>query len=145
MRRSRSNWGHGWKPGRKVRRRFRALAWIWALVIAALLLVPGRNLPGAGLPEAVVTALALGVHFVVFLALAYLAARGYSEDGGYGGGSGDGGSRRPEGCRSRVLAAVLAYCVLLEILQIAVPGRGFEFVDIAIGWLGALLGLGRRG
>ena len=117
---------------------YRGLTWIWVLVIAALLLAPGGALPGAGLPEAVTTALELGVHLVVFLALAYLAARGY------GGDVGDGESRPLQGLRSRVLAAVLAYCVLLEIFQIAVPGRGFEFVDIAIGWLGALLGFGRR-
>ncbi len=133
MRRFRSNRTHRQTVRRTHRRKYRALAWIWALVVAVLLLVPGGGLPGAGLPEAVTTAVELGAHLVVFLALAYLAARGY------------GGSRSPKERRNRVLAAVFAYCVLLEILQIAIPGRGFEFVDIAIGWLGAVLGFGRRG
>jgi len=104
--------------------------------------MPGGDLPGAELPGAVTTTLELGAHLAVFLALAYLAARGYGGDGGDGVST---VSRRPKGRTSRVLAAVLAYCVLLEILQIAIPGRGFEFVDIAIGWFGALLGFGRRG
>ncbi|MCH7666762.1 MAG: VanZ family protein [Acidobacteria bacterium] len=133
MRRFRSNRTHRQTVRRTHRRKYRALTWIWALVGAVLLLVPGGDLPGAGLPEAVTTAVELGAHLAVFLALAYLAARGY------------GGSRSPKEWRSGVLAAVLAYCVLLEILQIAIPGRGFEFVDIAIGWLGAVLGFGRRG
>ena len=138
MRGFRSHRTYGWR----YRRKYRALAWIWALLTAALLLVPGGDLPGAELAEAVTTALELGAHLVVFVALAHLAARGY------GGDAGDGAStvsKRPKGRRNRVLAVVLAYCVLLEIVQIAIPGRGFEFFDIAIGWLGALIGFGRRG
>ena len=103
--------------------------------------MPSEVLPESELPGIVETALELAVHFVVFLGLAYLAARGYAREGLD---NRDGAWRPPTGRRSRLLAAVLAYCVLLEILQIAVPGRNFEFADIAVGWLGALLGIRRQ-
>jgi hypothetical protein len=124
---------------------------VWGVATAGLLLAPGSSLPGSGLPETLETALELGAHLVLFLVLAYLAGHGY---GGYGGSVGPlepAGSKElagltdPVGRRSRVFAAVLAYCVLLEILQIAVPGREFEFVDIAAGWFGAVLGSSKRG
>ncbi len=118
-------------------RRIRGLAALWAVVTAVLLLMPGGGSRlGWDLSEALVTAIELAVHFTLFFGQAYLAGRAY-------GGSSDGVTAvgGTAGHRSRILAAVLAYCVLLEIAQIAVPNRGFEFVDIAAGWLGAVLGI----
>ena len=56
----------------KYRRRYQVLTWIWSFGAATLLLMPGGNLPGRGLPEAVATAVELGVHFGLFLGLAYV-------------------------------------------------------------------------
>ncbi len=110
---------------------FRALTVIWALGTAALLLMPGGNLPDSGLPGALEFAIELGVHFILFFGLSLLAVRGYA------------GPEQEAGRSTRVLAALLAYCVLLEILQIAVPGRNLEVPDLALGMLGVLLGFKR--
>ncbi|MCP4202465.1 MAG: hypothetical protein GY769_11095 [bacterium] len=109
----------------------RALTVVWALGTAALLLMPGHNLPEAGLSEALEAVIELGVHFILFFGLSFLAAHGYAGPG------------QEAGRRSRLIAALLAYCVLLEILQIAVPGRNLEFPDLAVGMLGVLLGFKR--
>lgn len=110
----------------------RGPAVLWAVAAAILLLMPGSSFPDSGLAEPLETAAELGAHFVLFFGLAYLAGRGYA------------GAGTPGGRRSRVLAAILAYCVLLEILQIAIPGRSFELRDIAVGSLGVLFGFKRR-
>jgi hypothetical protein len=120
-------------------RNWRALSVAWAVATAALLLLPGSTLPGRDLPGPLVTAIEIAVHGSLFFGLAWLANRGFVAAAGSAAGSNSQAQRR-----WRVLAVVLAYCVLLEIAQIPVPGRGFEVLDIAVGWLGAILGLGRR-
>lgn len=120
-------------------RNWRALGVGWAVATAALLLLPGSTLPGRDLPGPLVTAIEIAVHWSLFFGLAWLANRGFAAPGGSVAGSSSETNRR-----RRVLAVVLAYCVLLEIAQIAIPGRGFELLDIAVGWLGAILGLRRR-
>lgn len=117
----------------------KGLSLLWAAATGALLLMPGSRLPGARLTEPWVTAIELAIHFVLFFGLSWLSVRGFSP-----------GPRTPDDSdlprlrRRRVLTVVLAYCVLLEILQIAVPGRGFELIDIAAGSLGSLLGFWKR-
>lgn len=127
--------------GSPKRRLFRAMTWIWALGAAALLLAPSRALPGDDLPEAVTTVIELAVHVALFLGLAYVALRGYAPPADSRS-SGGPSSRRAS--RRRLLAAILSYCLALELLQLWVPGRGFEVVDIAAGWIGAALGLARK-
>lgn len=113
-------------------RKGRLAALAWSLLATVLLLTPGPDLPGRGLAASVETAIELSVHVVLFLVLAALARRGFGS-----------AIHRP-GRKSRIFAVVLAYCVLLEILQIAVPGRGFEMIDIAAGGVGAAIGMRAR-
>ena len=131
-----------YSKARREDRTFRALTVIWSLLTTILLLLPGSNFPDPGLSGTLETALEWGVHLILFLVLAYLARRGYAGSSGPPESIGTASARRR---RSRVLAAVLAYCTLLEILQIAIPGRGFEVTDIVIGCLGAVLGFRGRG
>lgn len=102
------------------RRTCRILGVVWGLATGGLLLLPGSRLPGQEFSEPWVTVIELLVHVALFWILAWLTGRGFGH--------------------RRTLAVVLAYCVVLEIAQIAVPGRSFELVDIAAGGLGAILG-----
>lgn len=112
--------------------RIRQLTFFWAAFTAALLLMPSRTfhqVPVAGAFEIV---LDVGAHFFLFGVLALLAVRGFGD------------APFAIGRRSRVFGAVAGYCVLLEILQMPVPGRGFELLDIAVGWLAIVIGFAWR-
>jgi len=115
---------------------YKALALLWAFAMAALLLAPGNSFSEVRFSETVAKLIEVGVHFFGFLVLAFLAVRSAPREDG---------STSSKRRRVRLLTAVLAYCVLLEIAQIPIPGRGFEFTDIAIGGLGTLVGFLRRG
>jgi len=101
---------------------------LWALLTAVLLLLPGSVLePGRTLPSRLEEAVELTVHFVLFFVLAWLVARARGD--------------AAAGAGARVTVAVIvAYCTALEFLQILVPNRGFELLDIAFGWLGIWAG-----
>jgi len=104
----------------------RPLAAVWALLTNVLLLLPGSSweavAPGLGLDEA----LEVTAHFVLYFVLTCLVWAGFvtpTDD-----------TPGPSGREWLVALAVL--CVGLEVLQIQVPNRSVELVDIAVGLLG---------
>lgn len=121
---------------------YKALTLLWALVCAVLLLVPSADLPGQEWSGIVKAAIEIAVHIGLFFVLAWLAANGFSavkeaiESSAVA---------LPADRKTQVFAVVLAYCLLLEILQIPVPGRNFELLDLVAGGLGAVVGSWRPG
>lgn len=105
----------------------------WAVLTAVVLLVPGTAMPlGEALPLGPKAFVEMAAHVVLFWILGWLVKRGFVVDG------------RGRALRMRWLQALLSYCVLLELIQIAVPFRGFQFVDVVLGFVGVFLGLGWR-
>ncbi len=99
---------------------FRALAWILVAAIVTLSVVPPSLRPVTGTPHDI-------EHFAIFLSCGYAFALGY---------------------RSRHMlhgAALVAFCGVVELLQLGVPGRharatGFV-VDAIASCAGLLLGM----
>jgi VanZ family protein len=96
----------------------------WTGFCSWLLLLPGKELGGAA--EATERFEALG-HALLIFVLAWLTARSVRLASG---------DRRGAGWWGVV--AAIAYAVLLEAAQRAVPGRGFEWLDIVSSVVGAL-------
>ncbi len=96
---------------------------IWSLVVAALLLTPGRKMPEAGAWDW----LDKLVHALLFAIHCGLLAR----------------SQARSGMRGRALAAAVVvsglYAVLLEAIQIWVPDRAWEWWDLAADLTGIAL------
>jgi VanZ family protein len=105
-------------PATVSRRRWRWLALGWAVVVAALLAIPGSELPSA--PRWLVGADS-AVHFALFAPLALLVRRAC-----------DARQRAALWPRPVLAAALLAsgWGAATEILQIAVPGRHAEWSDL---------------
>ncbi len=97
----------------------RLAALVWAAFTAVLLLLPGSAFQAAAPGwERFEQVLALCVHFVLFLVLAWLVRRSGTRDS------------------SSVIVILATFCVILEVAQIWIPNRTFEFPDIAMGCLG---------
>ena len=100
------------------------VAGIWATLIAIVLLLPAGAVPKtpSWLPPELVTWVEWTVHFGLFFWLAWLLTRAVL----------------PGSSTHRWLLPALsvAYAVILEFLQVPVPGRGFELADIAFAVLG---------
>lgn len=93
---------------------------IWSLVIAALLLSPGDNLPQVALWDRVDKP----VHALLFAVHCPLVARALAVPG------------QP---RRGLLGAVLLsglYAAVLEVAQLGVPGRFWSGWDLVAGWVG---------
>ena len=103
------------------RRRW-TVALLWSLLVAVLLLTPGEELPDVGLDP--VDKLA---HVLIFGSHCFLLRRALAG--------------RAEGGATRVAAASVSgvYAVLLEVAQLWVPGRGFEWWDLVANAVGVAL------
>jgi VanZ family protein len=101
---------------------------VWAIVIACLLLVPGSILETdwLDLPFRVDGI----VHASLFFVLALLVQRAM-------------GSRRRSALAPTLFGGI-AYALLLEILQIPVPRRSFELVDVFASGLGIMAAFAAR-
>lgn len=99
----------------------RCLSWILALTIIALSAIPATSRP--------VTSAGHNLeHLAIFLAFGFAHGMGYH--------------RTP----ARTLVQILAFAVLIELVQVFVPGRHARILDIfldgsagAVGWLLAML------
>ena len=93
---------------------------LWAGLCAWLLLTPGRELPlGPGWTDK-------PAHFVLFLVQGWLLFRGLRTSG----------RRRPAVAAA---AATVLYASVLEVAQLWVPGRSWEWADLLAGAAGGLL------
>ncbi len=116
---------------------WRAAAGLWAVGTTVLLLMPGSPVPiGKEADERWIEALELSAHVILFLVQAILVSRGWL-------GAGRASDPGPAlgAARLRPWLWILAvFCVALEVLQIPVPHRGFELIDVLAGWLGLAVG-----
>lgn len=94
----------------------RLAAALWTLIVVVLLALPGDELPDPG-PwdwlDKPVHAVLFGIHFALL-------------------------ARALAGGRRRLLAALAsaAFAVVMEVAQLWVPGRGWEWWDLAAGFAG---------
>ena len=122
--------GRAIAPGR------RWAAGAWAVLVAMLLLVPGSSVPAVPwwVPTTFGGWIDSFVHAFLFLVQMVLVERAVE--------------RRGRGRERRLrVTVVLGWAFLLELLQIPVPGRSFQFIDLlfaAVGVAIALAAVGRR-
>ena len=102
---------------------------LWGLAIAGVLLAPNLAPPagaGGGLDlDILLDTVGHGLLFGIFAVLLWRALEGRIRGGG-----------------RWALAGASLYALVLELLQIPVPGRGWEWIDLASGVFGAALAVG---
>src|SRR5262249_54116085 len=96
----------------------RCLGWISVATIAMLSLVPGSGRPH-------VMATGQLEHFVAYAGTAALLAAGYT----------------PKGQFIGILVLLPVYAACLETLQIFVPGRNAQMIDVVAGAIGSWIGI----
>jgi len=106
-------------------RRPRELRWAavlaWAVLVALLSVLPGRSLPGGGIPG-----IDKAAHFVFYAALALLAQRA---------------ARKPcLTCWAVVTVSCALFGATLELAQRFVPGRSMSISDALVNLAGAAAG-----
>jgi len=106
-------------------------ALLWSAGIACLLLLPGEMLEPRWLEPLWLRLAEEAAHGVLFFGMAILVQRARLPRGGSAG--------------AATIATCLAYAILLELLQIPVPGRGFETIDIVVAALGIFAAVGLTG
>jgi VanZ family protein len=100
---------------------------VWSLVILVITLTPGERLPEVGFFQ--VDKL---VHFIVFGLLVFLTLYGSSK-----------AVALKQGSINPILISLvysIGLGILVEILQLFVPGRSFSLVDILANTIGTILG-----
>lgn len=104
---------------------------LWALVILTITLSPGTSIP---VSESVkIPNLDKVVHFLVFGVFAYLLVKGLSKQDEY----------KFFNYYSFLLSFIISACfgIIIEFLQIIIPGRGYDPLDIMANISGIVLGL----
>jgi VanZ family protein len=112
--------------------KYNLITFLWAIFLLLITLTPGKAMPATGhwdLPHADKV-----VHFVGFGVLAFLMMRGFNKQNKYN-------WLRKESILSSLLLTI-SFGIIIEILQIFVPERSFDLLDIVANTTGALTGLG---
>lgn len=99
--------------------RYNAYTFIWALLIAVLVLLPGQNLPQ--LEESILSIDKL-VHAFLFTGLAFLIVVGFIKQSAYP-------ALRNKALLYSFLVSI-SYAILVEVLQLFSPARMFEIMDM---------------
>lgn len=103
----------------------------WLLIILLLTLTPGDALPETNLWAELLN-IDKVVHFIIFGILTLLMIIGFTKQYSFA------------GLRKNAVAAALAisigYGFVIELIQIAIPGRGLELMDMVANTIGCLLG-----
>lgn len=107
----------------------RILAAGWALLTAVLLLVSMPSSQAVPRGPRLAEAMELTAHLVLFGVLAWLVRWGFVEP-----------DEPQSDSRVQWIRALCVYCVGLEVLQLQIPQRGFEVLDIVLGLAGIGLG-----
>ena len=101
-------------------------ALLWSLVILALTITPGRNVP-----RVEIEGLDKVVHFLLFGILMFLTMRGFTKE-----------KKRITWTYNPAIVSFticLFYGILIEFIQLFVPGRSFSPYDIAANSAGILV------
>lgn len=105
----------------------------WLLLVLLLTLTPGENMPQTSLWEDLLSFDKVA-HFFIFGVLVFLMIIGLSKQYRY------------QFLRSKAvqvsLAIGIAYGIIIEIIQLFIPGRGFEVADIIANTIGCFMGFG---
>jgi VanZ family protein len=112
--------------------KYNLITFLWAIFLLIITLTPGKAMPATGqweLPYADKV-----VHFVGFGVLAFLMMRGFCKQKNFN-------WLRKKSLLSSFLLAI-SFGIIIEILQIYVPERSFDLLDILANTTGALAGLG---
>ncbi len=110
--------------------RHNAYTFIWALLIAVLVLLPGQNLPNLG--ESLFSVDKL-IHAFLFMVLTFLMIVGFIKQSAY-----------PALRNKALLYAFIVsinYALLVEVLQLISPDRMFEIPDIVANASGVFAGI----
>ena len=111
--------------------RYNFFTFCWLLLILLLTLTPGSSMPETNLWEELISFDKI-VHFAIFSMLVLLMIVGFTKQYTY------------EKLRKNAVLASLsisvAYGILIELIQIPIPGRGLEIMDIVANTIGCFLG-----
>lgn len=104
---------------------------IWAIIILILTLTPGSNLPATGFLN-IRNSDKIG-HFFIFAVFAYLLTKALTNDGS---------EKKFHNSITFSFLTALIFGIAIEFIQIVIPGRGFDLLDILADISGVALGLG---
>lgn len=103
----------------------------WLLIILLLTLTPGNALPETNLWAELLN-IDKVVHFIIFGILAMLMIIGFTKQYTF--------AALRKYAVTAALAVSIGYGILIELIQIPIPGRGLELMDMVANTIGCLLG-----
>lgn len=103
----------------------------WLLIILLLTLTPGDALPETNLWAELLN-IDKVVHFIIFGILALLMIIGFTKQYTF--------AVLRKYAVAAALAVSIGYGILIELIQIPIPGRGLELMDMVANIIGCLLG-----
>lgn len=111
--------------------RYNLFTFCWLLLILLLTLTPGQSIPETNLWNALISVDKV-VHFMIFGILVLLMIVGFTKQYRY--------EKLRKNAIPAALAVSIAYGITIELIQIAIPGRGLELMDIVANTLGCFIG-----
>jgi VanZ family protein len=105
----------------------------WALVMLLLTLTPGENMPETSLWDNLLSFDKIA-HLFMFAVLVFLMIVGLNKQYKYR-------FLRDKALQISVIAGI-SYGIVIEIVQLFIPGRGFELADIFANTIGCFIGFG---
>jgi VanZ family protein len=113
--------------------RYNLFTFLWLLLILLLTLTPGGAMPEANLWEELLSFDKV-VHFMIFGILVLLMIVGFTKQYSY--------AYLRKYAVPLSLSICIGYSILIEVIQIPIPGRYMEFMDIVANTLGCFIGYG---
>lgn len=111
--------------------RYNLFTFCWLLLILLLTLTPGQAIPDTSLWEELINVDKV-VHFLIFSILVLLMIIGFTKQ------------YRFASVRKYAIPAALGisigYGLLIELIQIIIPDRGFELMDVVANTIGCFIG-----
>lgn len=103
----------------------------WLLIILLLTLTPGDALPQTNLWAELLNVDKV-VHFIIFGILTLLMIIGFTKQYTF--------ATLRKYAVAAALAVSIGYGIVIELIQIAIPGRGLELMDMVANTIGCMLG-----
>ncbi|EMR04548.1 VanZ family protein [Cesiribacter andamanensis] len=114
--------------------RYNLFTLCWILLILLLTLAPGSAIPVTSLWWAELISIDKVVHFLIFAVLVLLMIVGFTKQYTY--------AFVRKHAVPLALAVSIGYGILIEVLQMSIPGRYLEFMDLVANSIGCFLGYG---